>query len=355
VNTAAKHIARVMAACLILVSQQGLGCPVCTPLPQQTVADQVIAAEVVAFGRIDPGQPFSFVAVEVLKGQLTDPRVELFADSATRHQLAAVESRFVLLVKSKDGWQSLGVVDAQYQQIVQRILSFVPEWERANGEQKRLEFFLSLWSHENRAIFELAYLELGKAPYAWIRQIGPRFSIDELEPILTRQEYFEWRSLAILLLAQRKDDATQQLINRKFEHCMRYSLTTNLSAWATAYVEVHGANGVKVIEREYLHNETRSKDEIRGVLTALSVHGRQTDADLRANIVAAYGSVLHVHPEAAYLIARDLSDWKTFVYAPEFRKILSRAELKFEPNDRLALTLFVQKSGRDDQTLHQDR
>lgn len=332
-NAAAQHVTVVMAACFIVLSQQGLGCPVCTPLPQQTVADQLIAADVVAFGCIDPDQPFSFVVVNVLKGQLIDPHVDLFADSATRHQLAADGIRFVLLVNSSDGWQSLGVVDAKYQQIVLRILTFAPEWERADGEQKRLEFFLSLWGHENRAIFELAYLELGKAPYSWIKHIGPRFSIDELERILTRQEYFEWRSLAILLLAQRNDDATQQLITREFEHCIKYSLTRNLSAWATAYVEVHKCHGVDRIEQEYARNEIRSKEEIRSVLTALSVHGRQGDADLRARIVASYGSFLRAHPEAADLIARDLSDWKDFAYASEFRKILSRAELKFEQDD----------------------
>ena len=137
VNAAAQHVTVVMAACFIVLSQQGLGCPVCTPLPQQTVADQLIAADVVAFGCIDPDQPFSFVVVNVLKGQLIDPHVDLFADSATRHQLAADGSRFVLLVKSSDGWQSLGVVDAKYQQIVRRILTFAPEWERVDGEQKR--------------------------------------------------------------------------------------------------------------------------------------------------------------------------------------------------------------------------
>ena len=274
-----------------------MACPVCTPLPRQTVADQLIEAEVVAFGRVDPAQPFSFAAVTVLKGPFADRHVELFADSATRRQLDAHGSWCVLLVKSKDGWVNLGVADEGHQKVVERILAFAPEWARAGGEKKRLEYFLSLWSHENRAIFEQAYLELGKAPYSAIKKFGARLSHEELQPILTRRDYLEWRALAILLLAQRDDESARRCITEAFENCARFSLTTNLSAWATAYVEIHKAKGVAVIEQEYLKNEKRSEEEIRCVLAALAAHSQQGDFDLRERIIASYGS--SVHPKAA--------------------------------------------------------
>lgn len=283
------------------------------PLPRQTVADQLISAEVVALARVDPAQAFSFAALKVLKGELADPHIELFVDSATRRQLEADTSRYVLLIKSKDGWLNLGVADEKFQAIVARILAFAPEWELAHGRQKRLEYFLSLWDRESPAIFELAYLELGKAPYSQIKKFGSRFPVEELQPILTRREYLEWRSLAILMIAQRKDEATEKLVTTAFENCAKYSLTLNLSAWATAYVEIHGSKGIDVIEREYLTNSARSPAEIREVLAALSVHGRQENAVLTARIVASYASVLNVHPQAADLIARDLSVLRQYV------------------------------------------
>jgi hypothetical protein len=248
-------------------------------------------------GRVDPTQPFSFAAVTVLKGQLADPHVDLFADSTTRRQLDAHSNWCVLLVHSKSGWVNLGVADEGYQKVVGGILAFSPEWARAGGGKKRLEYFLSLWSHENRAIFEQAYLELGKAPYSAIKKFGARVSHEELQPILTQRDYLEWRALAVLMLAQRDDESARRRITEAFENCARFSLTTNLSAWATAYVEIHKAQGVAVIERAYLKNEKRSLEEIRSVLTALAVHSQQGDFDLRERIIASYGR--SVHPKAA--------------------------------------------------------
>ncbi|MFN0056641.1 MAG: hypothetical protein ACKV0T_31220 [Planctomycetales bacterium] len=318
-----------------MFAQPAIACPICMPLPRQTVADRLIAAEVVAFGRLDPEQPFSFAAVKILKGELAVSQVELFADSATRRQLAADESRRVLLVKSPEGWENLGVADGEYQTIVERILTFAPEWGGAKGGQKRLEYFLSLWNHENRMIFEMAYLELGKAPYSSIREFGSRIPVEELQPILTQRGYLEWRSLAILMLAQRDEESTRRLITSAFENCARFSQTMHLSAWATAYVELYQSEGVEAIERLYLKNRARSPEEIRGVLTALSVQGRQNDAALRARIVASYGSVFSVHPQATDSIVRDLSDWQEYRYATEVRGVLSTPDLKF-PRDGLA-------------------
>ncbi len=329
---------RVLATVgLLLVAVPATACPICMPLPRQTVADRLIGADVVAFGREDPSQPFSYAVTRVLKGQVADPHVELFADSTTRRQLVADEQRRVLLVKSEVGWQNLGVADEDYQQIVQRIVVFAPEWLGVNGPQKRLEYFVTLWNHENRAVFELAYLELGKAPYAAIRKFGAEIPVEELQPMLTRRDYFEWRSLAILMLAQRTDEVSQKLIAGTFENCARFSLTAHLAAWTTAYVEIHEIDGVDVIERAYLRNPKRTEEEIRSVLAALSLHGQLGDAGLRRRIVACYGSALEVHPRVADAIARDLTEWNEFSYIVEFKKIVKDSEPMFDKNGLLHL------------------
>ncbi len=326
---------------MTFLAGQAIACPICMPLPQQTVADQLIDAEVVAFGREDPEHPFSYAAVKILKGELADSHIELFADSATRRQLAADEKRFVLLVKFPGGWRCLGVADDEYQKIVRRILVFAPEWRGAEGQRKRLEYFLTLWNHENRAVFELAYLELGKAPYSSIQKFATAISIEELQPMLTRRDYLEWRSLAILMIAQRNDDATQQLITKTFENCARFSLTKNLPAWATAYVETHKTAGIDVINEKYLKDPARSEEEIRSVVAALSLHGRQDDAGLRARIVASYRSVLDVHPRVADVVVRDLTEWKESGFSREFQKILANSRLDLDPKVVSSLQNYI--------------
>lgn len=322
----------LLAVALVIVAEQVIACPICMPLPRETVADRLIAAQVVAFGREDPRQPFSFAAVKVLKGTLADTHVELFADSATRRQLASDERRRVVLVKSEEGWRNLGVANEDYQQIIQRIVVFAPEWQGEKGPQQRLEYFLTLWNHEDRAVFELAYLELGKAPYTAIRKFGAGIPVEELQPMLTRRDYFEWRSLAILMLAQQTDEASRKLIAGTFENCARLSITAHLAAWATAYVEVHGIEGVDMIERAYLRNPQRAEEEIRSVLAALSLHGQLGDAGLQARIVASYSSVLEVHPRLADVIARDLTDWNVSGFSMKFQEILADSRLELAPN-----------------------
>ncbi|MBS0264439.1 MAG: hypothetical protein JSS02_21060 [Planctomycetes bacterium] len=315
------------------------------PLPRQTLADLVIAADIVAFGQLDPEQPFAFVAEQIVKGQVTDRHVDLFADSTTRRQLAADSNRHVLLVKSREGWQNLGVVDAEFEQIVRRILLFAAEWNRADGAARRLEYFLSLWNPDHRSQFELAYLELGKAPYAAIRQFGRQIAFEDLQPLLTRRDYLEWRALAILMVAQRDDPASQQLITDGFAQCTRYGTTANLAAWATGYVEVHRSAGVDVIEQEYFRNPGRTEVEIRGVLAALSVQARQNDVKLRERIVVGYGSALSVHPQVAGLVVRDLADWNESRYAQEIGLILANPELKFDEGERMRLERYARAAG----------
>jgi hypothetical protein len=313
------------------------------PLPQRTLADQLISADAVAFGREAPHVPFSYTAVRVLKGKLPDHHVGLFADSTTRRQLNADEKRVVVLVRSKDEWKNLGVADEEYQQIVKRILVFASEWKGDDGRQKRLEYFLSLWGHENRTIRELAYLELGKAPYSSIKQFAKSISEEELQPLLTDRNYLEWRSLAILILAQRDDENSRKLISKSFGNCAQFSLTTNLAAWATAYLEVHGSNGVDVVEREYLKNKDRSDKEIRAILTALSIHGQQDNAALRERIVTSYGSALENHPLTAGLIARDLTDWKEWRYRKEIAStlLMLRPASKFQKTQVATMRTYL--------------
>jgi hypothetical protein len=228
---------------------------------------------------------------------------------------------------------------------VQRIVVFAPEWQGAKGPQKRLEYFLTLWNHENRAVFELAYLELGKAPYSAIRKFGAEIPVEELQPMLTRRDYFEWRSLAILMLAQRTDEVSRQLIAGTFENCARFSLTAHLAAWATAYVELHGIEGVDAIERAYLRNPKRTEQEIRSVLAALSLHGQLGDAGLRRRIVASYGSALEDHPRVADAIARDLTEWNEFGYLAEFKKIVKNSKLVFDQDVLVNLQKYILRAG----------
>ncbi len=250
-----------LAACFIAVSSiRAEACPVCLPIPTKTAADFLIESEVVVFAREDPDKPFSYRTVKVLKGKVLTSNIELFVDSSTRRRLKANEDHVVVFVRliGDQPWRSLGIADAEYQRIIRRVLIFANDWARKDGPTKRYEFFLPFFGHENPAIFELAYLELGRAPYSMIKHVARSISPDALRPMLRKREYIEWRSLAILMLAQNANGQDRDFIEDSFRGCQRFSLTTNLAAWATAYIELNGLSAVEEIEAKYLRDGLRN-------------------------------------------------------------------------------------------------
>jgi hypothetical protein len=331
-------------ACLAVLLPIGAhACPVCFLLPTKTPADFLIESEFVVLARESPQQPFTYSPVQVLKGDSAPEEFGLFVDSTTRRRLKTNLNDAVVLVRMGRGkaWRSLGIADAEYQDVVQRILLFADTWTREGGSQERYKFFLSLFGNGNRRISELAYLELGRAPYSTIKKVARAVSPDDLRPILTRREYIEWRSLAILMLAQAPDEQDREFIESSFRDRQRFSLTTNLAAWTTAYVELNRLTAVEEIEEQYLRNANRTEAEVRAVITALSVHGRDGHVELRDRIAKSYGVALQFHPKVAGLIATDLTEWKQWDLRDEVAALLAKSETKFNTSDAKAIRNYL--------------
>ena len=302
----------LLVACLVVASSSGLdACSVCLPFPVKSAADYLIESEIVVFAREDPDNPFSYVMVEILKGSQGFTSIDHFVDSSTRRRLKANDKHVVVFVRpsADQPWRSLGIANAEYQQIVQRILVFSTEWNGKNGSLKRSEFFLPLFGHENRTISELAYLELGRAPYSVIKKFARVISHDDLRPVLARREYLEWRSLAILLLSQNADEQDREIIESSFHGCQTFSLTTNLAAWATAYIEINGLSAVEEIDATYLSVANRTDAEVRAIIAALSVHGQESSI-VRDRIRLSYANALKMYPALTPEIEKHLSAWK---------------------------------------------
>jgi hypothetical protein len=269
-------------------------------------------------------EPFSFAPVEILKGHLDGTKSELFLDSVTRRMLAGDSKRTVVLVQERVGgpWRSLGLASAEYQAVVRHIVLLGPEWQTADGKLRRVEFFLPLFGHEDPLINELAYLEMGRAPYATIKRLSRIVSREYLGQMLSSRQYTEWRSLAILLLAHRGEPQDREYITESFRNAGRFGLTTSLAAWAAASIELDGAEAVSFIDDRYFRNPNRKKEELAEVLRAMSLHGTEGHTHLRDQIVESYGLLLEFHPEMAANVAKDLLVWKRF----ELREKLANLE-----------------------------
>jgi hypothetical protein len=304
----------------------------CVGFPEKTAADFLIESSFVALAREDPNQPFSLAPIEFLRGADDGTEIDLFLDSATRRSLALDTSRKVVIVREDKGspWRRLALADSEYEALVRRIVLFGPEWQTANGRLRRVEFFLPLFGHEDPAIYELAYLEMGRAPYGVIKRLSRVAPREQTERILNRPQYIKWRSLAILLLAHRGEAQDRKYVTESFHLAERFGLTTNLAAWAAASIELDGAQAVSFIENRYFRNPVRKKEELAEVLKALSLHGTEGHKHLRDQIVKSYGLLLEFHPEMAASVAKDLLAWKRFELRGKLAKIAAKnAELDY--------------------------
>jgi hypothetical protein len=298
-----------LAVLLVLVSADATrSCMICLAMPQVTVADRLIESQQVVLAREHPARPCTYSPIEVLKGAPVEQPIELFVNSATRRILSANDNYAVLLVRVSpgDSWQSLGIAREEYQRVIRRILAVGSRWQTEPDSWDRIRFFVPLFNHTDRSLRELAWLEIGRAPYPVIQKLARHVPREDLDPLLTDREYLQWRSLAILMLAQHPEPADRQLIENSFRRCHEFSLSLNLSAWATALIELNGQQAVQEIEARYLRNPRRSDEEVRQVLMALAVHAENCDFDLQQAIFRAFEMAIRNHPSAAAISSESL-------------------------------------------------
>jgi hypothetical protein len=327
-------IATVMAgAALTVATVEPLhACMICIPMPEKTVADYLIESDTVVLAREDQERPFFYEAVEVLKGADDGAPIDLFLDSATKRMLASAPARAVVLVHggARRGWRSLGYADADYEEVVRHIIDHAADWRTADHPD-RLDYFAGLLGHDNRTLAELAYLEVGRAPYSKIKVLSHRVRPEQIRRYLTDMAYYDWRALAILMLAHTGNDQDRQHVSRSFDIAEGYHIEGNLAAWATAYIEIEGASAIDRIKTRYCREPDRTRAELTEIAKALSVHGSDGHVEFRDRIVDAYAVLLENHPSMVGYVAKDLAAWQHWRLTGPIRAIADdRAGLDHE-------------------------
>jgi hypothetical protein len=320
-------------------------CQICIPFPQKSAADHLIESEFVVLVREDPERPFHFVAVEVLKGSPGPGKIDLFLDSSTRRQLSMRPEQSVLLAKDgrsgESKWRRIGLMDDAFSPVVKETLALADAWEE--DPAKRVAFFAKRLGDADPQVRTLAHLELARAPYAEIRKYGDVISRETIHAFLGQLRYVEWHPLYILLLAQSGQPEDAVRIRKSMESAARFGTTLNLSAWATALVEIDQEKGVQILEEDYLSRSERSVKELRAVCTALSVHGANGAEALRNRIVNAYGLALESHPEMAPELVRDLLVWQRFDHTDRVAKAASARPPVFDFATLLRLRAYARR------------
>lgn len=299
-----------------------LACQICVPFPKKSAADYLIEADAVVLAREDPDRPFHFRAIEVLRGRPGEELIDLFLDSSTRRQLAHFPSRSVVLVRrtadGKASWKRIATVDGETEAVVRTVLESASAWQE--DPRQRVAFFADRLGHADRQLRDLAHLEVARAPYRRIRELGGMLTREEIYAFLGNVRYMEWHALHILLLAQSGHEDDRGFIRESLRKAARSGATTRLAAWATAAIELEQEAAVAFIEREYFRNPDRKPGEVKAVWQALSVHGTNGHVVLRDRIVESYRALLETHPGLTAEVAGDLIAWERTEYGDRIAK-----------------------------------
>jgi hypothetical protein len=325
------------AAAFLAAAAPALACVICIPYPKETTADLVIKSDTVVFAREDVSKRFSYAAVETLKGSAAGSVIPLLLDARTERQLQLDPSLRAVLAENHRGgtWTFLGVAGREYQAILRQVVN----WD-ATTPADRADFFASYLRNEDRALAGLAFLEVARAPYAVIRDLKTDVTRDDLYRVINDWFRIDWHGLYILMLgtSDRADDIA--FVRGKLLATARFELTTNLGAYATAYIEMKGVGGVRYLANEYLSARPHSDAELLEVLKALSAQGNSGRAELRAAILDAYDRLLTHRPELAGHVANDLFQWRVTRFAARMREIF-QAGVDLDEPSRLAIAAYL--------------
>lgn len=344
---------KIIPACSLLLfftfailgfSTLAYACVICVPYPTKTTADYLVESETVILARENPVKPWSFISVETLKGEAGIYLVDNFLNSRTRKLLEVYPERGVILVRDKKDetkWRSLGFASEEYERMVREIIRLTPQWRQQGFlNDSRVAFFADYLGHEDRNAHELAYLEVGRAPYNQIKQLGAKWPLDQIRALLRDPVYFEWYPLAILILALNGDASDRSYIIDRFSSLARFGMSANLSAWTTALIEVQEAAAVVEVEEKYFRSSARSREELVAVMLALSEHGTNGHTHLRDRIIQSYSTLLDYHPKMASYIAKDLMTWRRWELADQLAEVLETIE-QTDPLNAYSIKLYL--------------
>jgi len=302
-------------------------CMVCIPFPEDTVTDRLLKAGVVVLARENPEKPFSYSAIAVLKGKLEDPAIDLFLNSKLRRRLAVNPGQSVVLAFDEltSHWLNVGYASPTYEALVHEILARAPTWKPAFGQETRARFFLPYLADEDPTVRELAYLEVGQASYDLIREADSIVPRQQVQAFLANPLYLEWHALYILLLGVNAEPGEIEQIRQAMTSKAEFDQSLNLSAWATALIEVDGEAALDWLDTAYLGKSDRHADHVLEVVKALSVQGARPWSELRQRIAESYGVLIQTHPSLAGWAARDLVAWQDWRFAKKLELLRERS------------------------------
>lgn len=348
-----------VASIMVLCAAEAAACPICVPYPETTLADVLMESESIIMVRESDENPYVFTPVGSLKGTSLSDDFDGFLDSSSRRRLRQNPDDVAVLVRNtpEDPWGYRAYATPEIQEFLRAILEQSTQWTGPEGSARRVAFFTDRLTHTDDLIRKQAYLEVGRAPYSVIKTIAAAVPRHQILEFLANWRLIEWHSLFILMLGQSELSGDHDRIRSQLERYARFGITTNLSAWATAYIEINPGDGIGEIEALYFATGRRTPEEIEEIHRSLSVLGSEGGAvpdprvaQRRRRIVQSYGTLLGNHPAMAGYVAKDLTNWRTQALVDQLSGIME-SETVLDPGSKMAVDYYLSMAPRFRSTL----
>lgn len=305
-----------LALTLLLSIHSAIACQICLPYPEDSLLDRINAAQDLVLAREDPETPFSLSSIQILRSSAQPPKLDLFLPSSTRRMLKVYPDRSILCGRSVDGWQMLAVHTPEVKAVLQSLL--VNTWEE--DRTKRAQFFVKYLNSDEPTLQRMAHLEVARAPYAVIRELGPVLDFEKVRLFLAKPRMLEWHGLYILLLAQSGDADDVARIKKRYQQCELYHSSLQVAAWTLAYLETD-EEAFQQIKRDYFENIDHEQKEVTAVLDALSAYG-STHPNQWGEIAELYQIAIDRFPKELATRIDDLAEWEQWQAAETVHRVL---------------------------------
>lgn len=330
-------------------------CAVCTELPETTISDQILAAEIVVLAGPSQENPFEYSTRRIFKGNNEElrnaPNIPFLIDSVTRRAFRADPTATVLLtygpeINDKTGrdfsraWRRIFVMNSDRSEFLEKLQSNSELWHLGETDNTARVLFFSdyLW-HRDQALHDLAMVEIGRSDYAPSRPIGGRVSTSQILDELNNLNRFVYWPVAIRLLGLQNDPQARSIVRSRFAKALK-SGGLHLHEWARAGIEADGVYAINEIGLA-LKGPRKTLDDRKALVRALSDAG-SSQTQFQDEIVKVFADVLDGDPELTLQVAVATRNWGKTALHKKFEALVAMEET--DPATLFFLNIVLQKN-----------
>ena len=338
----------LLAAALLFQGVGASACPLCLGAGQPSTAQRLVATPqaVLALPTKDTSR---FRVIQVIKGERTvDGMVEggYPRSGPVPGSTTPTNARPLLLVRDDPlpTWVILGAIDAARADWLRALAAGKRAADMSAEEWRaRVALVVHHLNDPEPLAAELAFSELGAAPYAALRTAKPHLDTAALRRCLADPELAVRQPLCQILLGISGNAQDAAALKERAQAAWQSGDAANLSSMLAADLELNGAARAAGIDSNYLADAKRSTPEIKAALLALSVHGNANGAIPRERVIQSYRMFMKAHPEIAGDVAPDFAAWQYWDAVPDYLALMKSRVPQQYPS-RLAMLAYLQHS-----------